>query len=81
MGISMDPLPITSVDPILRQLSIHGSAAGSSSVALKMLDFAAIHGIEPMIETFPMAEINQAIKRVRANDVQFRAVMIHDSDS
>ena len=74
----MEKIPVTCVDLIVGQKSIHGSAAGSSSVALKMLAFAALHGVKPMVEVFPFSQVNDAIDRVRDNAVRFRAVLAHD---
>ena len=78
MGVSMEQIPVTCVDLIVGQKSIHGSAAGSSSVALEMLAFAALHGVKPMVEVFPFSRVNDAIDRVRDNAVRFRAVLAHD---
>jgi D-arabinose 1-dehydrogenase-like Zn-dependent alcohol dehydrogenase len=40
-----------------------------------MLAFAAEHGIGAQIETAPMAEVNDAIRRVRENRVRYRMVL------
>jgi uncharacterized zinc-type alcohol dehydrogenase-like protein len=40
-----------------------------------MLDFAARTGVRPKIELFAMADINQAIARMRSGDVRYRAVL------
>jgi uncharacterized zinc-type alcohol dehydrogenase-like protein len=41
-----------------------------------MLAFAARHGIKPMVETFPMRQINQALEHVRQGKPRFRAVLV-----
>jgi uncharacterized zinc-type alcohol dehydrogenase-like protein len=54
---------------------IMGSPIGGRAVMTEMLGVADRFGIEPMIEVFPMAEVNRALDRVRANAVRFRAVL------
>jgi uncharacterized zinc-type alcohol dehydrogenase-like protein len=55
--------------------SIAGGRLGSPSDGKDMLDFAARHGIRPMIELFPMSQVNAAIERVRSGKVRYRAVL------
>jgi uncharacterized zinc-type alcohol dehydrogenase-like protein len=64
------------VVPLLAEKSVSGAAAGSPSDTALMLDFAARHGVKPMVETFPMKDVNQALERVRAYKVRFRAVLV-----
>jgi alcohol/geraniol dehydrogenase (NADP+) len=54
---------------------ISGGVAAARQEVVAMLDFAARTGIRPLIETFPAAEINEAVARVRSNTVRFRAVV------
>ena len=42
----------------------------------EMLAFTARHGIKPMIEEFPMAEINRALDHTRQGKARFRAVLV-----
>jgi D-arabinose 1-dehydrogenase-like Zn-dependent alcohol dehydrogenase len=59
------------------QRSICGSAAGSSGVATKMLAFAALHGVTPMVEKhLNLADINKVCAKVAAGKVQYRAVCV-----
>ncbi len=41
----------------------------------EMLDLAARHGVAPVVETFPLADANAALKKVRDNAVRYRAVL------
>jgi uncharacterized zinc-type alcohol dehydrogenase-like protein len=41
----------------------------------QMLDFAARHGIGAEVEVLPMSEVNQALDRLRRNDVRYRFVL------
>jgi uncharacterized zinc-type alcohol dehydrogenase-like protein len=40
-----------------------------------MLDVAARHGIKAITERFPMAQANEALVRVKKNQVRYRAVL------
>ncbi|QDU70403.1 NADPH-dependent aldehyde reductase Ahr [Mucisphaera calidilacus] len=60
---------------ILGQKSLGGSPVGSPSVIATMLDFAARHGIEPMTERYPMAEINEAFEKLRSGSPRYRLVL------
>ena len=52
-----------------------GSAIGSNSEILEMLNFSAEHKITPMIERFPMSEVNKALARLAKNHVRYRPVL------
>lgn len=41
----------------------------------EMLNFSAVHGIEPQIEIMPLSEINEAMDRVAANKARYRIVL------
>ncbi|MDP3782300.1 MAG: NAD(P)-dependent alcohol dehydrogenase, partial [Sphingopyxis sp.] len=41
----------------------------------EMLDFCAVHGILPDIETIAMADINAAYERMEKSDVKYRFVI------
>ena len=63
------------VFPLLLERTVCGGSAGSPSDTSLMLDFAARHGITPMTERFPMADLNKAVDHVRSGKVRFRAVL------
>jgi hypothetical protein len=43
--------------------------------AALLLAFCARHGISPLVEVLPMAEINTAVARLRQGDVRYRFVL------
>jgi alcohol/geraniol dehydrogenase (NADP+) len=57
------------------QRVICGSDIGSPGAIREMLAFAAAHGIGAEVETAPMADVNQAMARVRENRVRYRMVL------
>jgi len=70
-------IPISAFSLIMGQKTIAGSAAGSSGVAFQMLQFAALHNITPLCEKFAFSKINEVMKKVKNNEVRFRAVLCH----
>ena len=40
-----------------------------------MLDFAARKGVRPIVEPFPMADVNEAVDHVRAGKARYRVVL------
>ena len=60
---------------ILGQKSIGGSPLGSPATIRKMLDIAARHHIEPMCETLPIEQINDAFEKLRTGKPRYRMVL------
>lgn len=58
-----------------RQLRVIGSFFGSRQDVRDVLALAERHGIRPVIETYPLADVNVAHARLRANQVRYRAVL------
>jgi alcohol/geraniol dehydrogenase (NADP+) len=65
-----------SIVPMLDEKSVSGARSGSPSDTAQMLDFSVRHNIKPMIEQFPMADLNRAIDHVRAGKARYRAVVV-----
>ena len=47
-------------------------------VANKRVEVAARKGIKPLVELFPMSEVNRAVRHVRDGKARFRAVLVAD---
>jgi alcohol/geraniol dehydrogenase (NADP+) len=62
------------------QKSIGGSAIGSNAEMRAMLEFAAAHAVQPMIESYSMSAINDVLQRLRENRVRYRAVLVNDGN-
>jgi len=63
---------------ILGQKSIGGSPLGSPATITSMLEFAARHSIEPVVETYPMSRVNDAMEKLRTGKPRFRLVLEND---
>jgi uncharacterized zinc-type alcohol dehydrogenase-like protein len=57
------------------QRAICGSDIGSPAAIREMLAFAAEHRIGAQVERAPMADVNDALQRVRENRVRYRMVL------
>jgi alcohol/geraniol dehydrogenase (NADP+) len=75
VGPSPSPISVHSGALIGGSKSISGSMIGSRKVMLDMLAFAAAHGIVAKTETVPMAQVNAALDKVRANQARYRMVL------
>ena len=66
---------------ILKGLTIQGSLVASRYIHQRMLEFAALHGIEPIIEKFPMTEqgVTEALDKLAAGSMRYRGVLVRES--
>lgn len=78
VGAVLEPIPVPVFALLLGQKQVSGSPTGSPTGIAKMLDFCARHRIEPMIESFPMSRINDALAHLRAGKVRYRVVLQND---
>jgi len=69
-------IPVSPIDLVLNQKTIVGGAAGSRAVYLDMLQFCALHHIKPIIQTWPVSQINDAIAVVKSGKIRYRAVVL-----
>jgi uncharacterized zinc-type alcohol dehydrogenase-like protein len=69
-GISLQAFPL-----IAGQKAVSGSPTGSPRDLHEMLDVAARHGVKAITERFAMAKANDAVAKVKKNQVRYRAVL------
>jgi uncharacterized zinc-type alcohol dehydrogenase-like protein len=75
LGAVLEPLTVNAFDLIVTRRLITGSPTSSPASLRKMVEFCARHTITPMVERLPMAEMNEAIARLRKGDVRYRFVL------
>lgn len=76
VGATLEPLDI-SVFPLLSsQRSISASPVGSPATIKTLLDFTALHHIEPKIEYFQFDQVNEALQHLRDGKAKYRVVLI-----
>jgi alcohol/geraniol dehydrogenase (NADP+) len=75
VGAAPSPMQIQGASLVLTQKAIAGSPTGSPRDLYEMLDVAARHGVKAKTERFAMAKANEAVTRVKKNQVRYRAVL------
>lgn len=75
VGAVLEPLQINLMPLLDGQRSISSSPVGSPAVIAQMLEFAARHNIQPLVEVFAMDDVNAAIKRLREGSPRYRVVL------
>lgn len=68
-------LPIDPRSFILAQQRVMGTFLGSRRDLQELLHLAALHRIRPLVEKYPLEQVNEVQQRLRENKVQFRAVL------
>jgi D-arabinose 1-dehydrogenase-like Zn-dependent alcohol dehydrogenase len=63
---------------ISRGIQIVGSQVPGRAIHKQMLEFAALHHVEPITKTFPMTEgkITEAMDKLDRGEMYYRAVLI-----
>jgi alcohol dehydrogenase/propanol-preferring alcohol dehydrogenase len=75
VGASMEPMQIPPVMLIGGSKAIVGHASGHSGDSEDTLDFSALSGVRPMIETFPLERATEGYERMLSGEARFRMVL------
>ncbi|KAL1855351.1 hypothetical protein Daus18300_011069 [Diaporthe australafricana] len=84
-GSTIHPLSVASGDfsiPYMAMLAsgitVQGSVVAARQMHKDMLEFAALHRIKPVLQTYPMTEegITEAMNKLERGEVHFRAVIV-----
>ena len=75
VGAAPSPLQISAFSLISGQKAVSGSPSGSPRDLHEMLDVAARHNVKAITEHFAMAKANDAVAKVKKNQVRYRAVL------
>jgi uncharacterized zinc-type alcohol dehydrogenase-like protein len=75
LGAVLKPVEVPAMLLIQQQRSVSGSPVGSPDNIEKMLQFSARHHIKPVIETYPMHKVNEALDHLRQGKIRYRAVL------
>jgi len=70
-----EPVEVSPMELIQGRKSVSGWPSGSADDSEDTLDFSALTGIAPMIETYPLSEAADAYDRMINNDARFRVVL------
>src|SRR5437899_9411116 len=75
IGAAFDPIEVTPVQLINGSKNIQGWASGTPADSEDTLNFAALSGVRPMIETYPLEKAAEAYERMLSGKAQFRVVL------
>lgn len=75
VGASPKPMQIHAFSLIGGARTVSGSAIGSPSQIIEMLELCARTGIRPQIETLPFSQVNQALQATRSGAARYRMVL------
>jgi uncharacterized zinc-type alcohol dehydrogenase-like protein len=75
VGAPPSALSLQAFPLINGQKAISGSPTGSPRDLYEMLDVAARHNVKAVTERFAMAKANDAVAKVKKNQVRYRAVL------
>lgn len=75
VGVPPSPIQIQAFSLLGAQRGISGSPTGSPRDLYEMLDVAARHGVKAITERFAMSKANDAVAKVKKNQVRYRAVL------
>ena len=78
VGASADPIQVTPIQLIGARRSIHGWPSGTARDSEDTLNFCALTGIRPMVETVPLEQATAAYARMLSGNARFRVVLTMD---
>lgn len=76
-GIGFDDMTVPMLPLVTNSYQIIGSAQNGLEYLAEALGFVARGEVKPMIELFPKEDIAEAVARVTAGDVRFKAVVTY----
>jgi D-arabinose 1-dehydrogenase-like Zn-dependent alcohol dehydrogenase len=75
IGATQDSLTVTPIQLIGQRRTIAGWPSGTAKDSEDTLQFSAMTGVRPMIETFPLAKAAEGYERMMSGKARFRVVL------
>ncbi|SHM95271.1 alcohol dehydrogenase [Actinacidiphila paucisporea] len=75
IGATADPMAISPLQLIFPARAVRGHPSGTSQDIEDTMRFSALHGIRPMTETAPLADVGEAYSRMMSGAARFRMVL------
>lgn len=79
IGFSDLPVTFDAMELVVHEMSMTGSLFGSPAIMRDMLSYAETHSVIPEVEQIPMAHVNEAIRKIKANQSRYRMVLLGES--
>ncbi|OOP65037.1 alcohol dehydrogenase [Arthrobacter sp. SRS-W-1-2016] len=78
VGVPHEPLAVSAADLVMGSSSVAGHASGTAKDSEDTLHFAALTGVTPMIETYPLEKAAEGFDRMMSGLARFRVVLTND---
>jgi len=75
VGASADPISVTPIQLIGQRRAIQGWPSGTARDSEDTLNFCALTGIRPMVETFPLEQAAAGYEHMLSGKARFRVVL------
>lgn len=75
VGIAAEPIEVTPLQLVHGKRALQGWPSGDATDSEETMNFSALCGTKPMIETYPLEQAGEAYRRMLDNSVRFRAVL------
>lgn len=75
VGVDAGSVNVAAAQLVMSGHTLTGHLTGSSRETEQALEFAAAHGIRPMIERLPLEQAGDAVTRLRSGAPRFRIVL------
>jgi len=75
VGVGPDNIEVSPMQIVMARRSVKGWPSGTATDSEDAMRLAALGGIRPMIETFPLAEAGAAYDRMMSGKARFRVVL------
>jgi len=75
VGAPFEPIQVSAIDLISMARRVQGWPSGTATDSTDAVAFAQKHGVQPMIEKFPLDEAQPAFERMMSGDARFRVVL------
>jgi D-arabinose 1-dehydrogenase-like Zn-dependent alcohol dehydrogenase len=78
VGAPLEPMELSVMQLLLTRRAVQGWPSGTAMDSQDTLDFSSFAGVHPMVETFPLARVNEAYARMASGKAEFRVVLTVD---
>ncbi|MDQ0994335.1 alcohol dehydrogenase [Streptomyces sp. V3I7] len=75
IGATPEPMAISPLQLIMRGRVVRGHASGTAQEVQDTMEFSALHGIRPTIETVPLSDVDEAYRKMMSGAARFRMVL------
>jgi len=73
--VPREPLSISAIGIVMQRRVVQGWASGTAMDSEDTLRFSARSGVRPMIEKYPLEQVNEAYEQMISGRARFRVVL------